>query len=180
MTFPGMCGKWYDWLLHYHSNSMFLIGHNFRGFSTFKQYAVRQPKSFRETHDCHMSLQVLCSNSIVQNCDKNLVNGRKGTTFNIRAEILTLDYEVSINSTYIRRSCLALLKKRRALLTSLREVNMKLHKAVNRSSNNFILPVSKSPTTQSNLFEGDFRQEQFTNLEANCLIFHQQFQWWNH
>ena len=34
MTFPGMCGKWYDWLLHYHANSMFLSGYNFGGFST--------------------------------------------------------------------------------------------------------------------------------------------------
>ena len=107
-----------------------------------------------------MSSCVLCSNSIVQNCDKNLVNGRKGTTFNVRAEILTLDYEVPINSPYICRSCLALVKKRRALLTSLGEVNSKLHKVVNRSSNNFMLPVSKSSTPQSNLFKGDFRQEQ--------------------
>ena len=34
VTFPGMCGKWYDWLSHYHANSMSLIGYNFRGFST--------------------------------------------------------------------------------------------------------------------------------------------------
>lgn len=119
---------------------------------------MRQRESFREKHS--MSSCVLCSNSIVQNCDKNLVDGRKGNTFNVRSEILTLDYEVLINSPYICRSCLALLKRRRALLTSLGEVNSKLHKVVNRSSNNFILPVSKSPTPQSNLFEGDFRQEQ--------------------
>ena len=34
VTFPGMWGKWYDWLLHYHANSVSLIGYNFRGFST--------------------------------------------------------------------------------------------------------------------------------------------------
>lgn len=107
-----------------------------------------------------MSSCVLCSISIVHNCDKNLVDGRKGTTFNVRAEILTLDYRVPINSSYICRSCLALLKKRRALLTSLEEVNSKLHNVVYRSSNNYIVPAGKSPTPQSNPFEGDFRQEQ--------------------
>ena len=45
-------------------------------------------------------------------------------------------------------------------MTSLEEVNSKLHNVVNRSSNSCILPVSKSPTPQSNLLEGDFRQEQ--------------------
>ena len=107
---------------------------------------------------------MLCSISIVQNCDKNLVDGRKGTTFNVRAEILTLDYRVPINSPYICRSCLALLKKRRALQTSLEEVNSKLHNVVYRSSKNCALPaalpVSKPPTPQSNPFEGEFRQEQ--------------------
>lgn len=115
---------------------------------------MRQPESFREKYG--MSSCVLCSNSIVQNCDKNLIDGRKGTTFNVRAEILTLDDRVPINSPYICRSCLALLKKRRALLTSLEEVNSKLHNVVNSC----IFPVSKSLTPQSNLLEGDFRQEQ--------------------
>lgn len=119
---------------------------------------MRKPKSFRQK--CGMSSCVLCSNSIVNNCDKNLVDGRKGTAFKVRAEILTLDYRVPINSPYICRSCLALLKKRRALVTSLEEVNSKLHNVVNRSSNSCILPVSKSPSPQSNLLEGDFRQEQ--------------------
>ena len=103
---------------------------------------------------------VLCSISIVQNCDKNLVDGRKGTTFNVRAEILTLDYRVPINSPCICRSCLALLKKRRALQTSLEEVNSKLHNIVYRLSKNCALPVSKPPTPQSNPFEGEFLQEQ--------------------
>ena len=115
---------------------------------------MRKPKSFRQK--CGMSSCVLCSNAIVNNCDKNLVDGRKGTAFKVRAEILTLDYRVPINSPYICRSCLALLKKRRALVTSLEEVNSKLHNVVNRSSNSCILPVSKSPSPQSNLLEGDF------------------------
>ena len=107
-----------------------------------------------------MSSCVLCSISIVQNCDKNLVDGRKGTTFNVRAEILTLDYRVPINSPHICRSYLALLKKRRALQTSLVRVNSKLHNVVYRWSKNCALPVSKPPTPQSNPFEGEFRQEQ--------------------
>ena len=90
---------------------------------------MRKPsKSFRQK--CGMSSCVLCSNSIGNNCDKNLVDGRKGTAFKVRAEILTLDYRVPINSPYICRSCLALLKKRRVLVTSLEEVNSKLHNVV--------------------------------------------------
>lgn len=33
LTFPGMSGKWYDWALHYHANSLFLNGYNFCYFS---------------------------------------------------------------------------------------------------------------------------------------------------
>ena len=44
--------------------------------------------------------------------------------------------------------------------------NSKLYKVVNRLSNNFILPVSKYSTPQSNLFKGDFRQEQPANRVA--------------
>ena len=128
------------------------------------RYSVRQPKSFRQK--CGMSSCVLCSNYIINNCDKNIVDRRKGTVFKVRAEILTLDYRVPINSPYICRSCLPLLKKRRALVTSLEEVNSKLHNVVNRSSNSCILPVSKSPTPQSNLLEGDFQQEQPWRTQA--------------
>ena len=74
---------------------------------------MRQPKSFQQKYGT--SSCVLCSNSIINNCDKNLVDERKGTAFNVQAEILTLDYRVPINSPYIWRSCLALRRKEECL-----------------------------------------------------------------
>jgi len=66
-----------------------------------------------------MSSCVLCSVGIVKNTDKNLVDGQRGNTFNVREELLSLEYKVEIDSTYICRNCLLALKKRRALLTNL-------------------------------------------------------------
>ena len=48
-----------------------------------------------------MSSRVLCRNNIVKNTDKNLVDVRKNTVFNVREEILSLDTAVVINSAHI-------------------------------------------------------------------------------
>ena len=59
-----------------------------------------------------MSSCVLCG---VKNTDKNLIDGRRGNSFKVREELLSLEYKVEINSTYICRNCLCALKKPRAL-----------------------------------------------------------------
>ena len=75
-----------------------------------------------------MSSCVLCGLDIVKNTDKNLVDGRRGNSFKVREELLSLECKVEINSTYICRNCLCALKKRRALLNNLHEVNSSIQK----------------------------------------------------
>ena len=86
---------------------------------------------------------VLFRNCLVNKCDKNLVDARKNTVFNARQEILSLDIKVEIYSTHICRNCLTLLKKSRALLKNLGEVNNKIHDTVKSSTSDFILPVGR-------------------------------------
>ena len=50
-----------------------------------------------------MSSCVLCGVDIVKNTDKNLVDGRRGNSFKVREELLSLKCKVEINSTYICR-----------------------------------------------------------------------------
>ena len=57
-----------------------------------------------------MSSCVLCGVDIVKNTDKNLVDGRRGNSFKVREELLSLEGKVEINSTYICRNCLCALK----------------------------------------------------------------------
>ena len=57
--------------------------------------------------------------TLYKNMDKNLVDGRRGNSFKVREELLSLECRVEINSTYICRNCLCALKKRRALLNNL-------------------------------------------------------------
>ena len=70
---------------------------------------------------------VLCCVAIVNKGDKNLVAGR--TEFNVKSEMLSLDFSVEFNSSYICRCCLVKLKKRRTLISTLREVNDSLRQA---------------------------------------------------
>ena len=101
---------------------------------------------------------VLCAMNIVKNCDKNLVVGRKNTVFNVREEILSLECEVVINTDYICRNCLAILKKRRALLTNLREVNKTIRKIT--SSKISSLPANITPVPYSGaLLESDLQEQ---------------------
>ena len=82
-----------------------------------------------------MSSCVLCGVDIVKNTDKNLVDGRRGNSFKVREELLSLECKVEINSTYICRNCLCALKKRRALLNNLHEVNSSIQKIPIRNKN---------------------------------------------
>ena len=77
-----------------------------------------------------MSSCVLCGVDIVKNTDKNLVDGRRGNSFKVREELLSLECKVEINSTYICRNCPCALKKQRALLNNLHEVNSSIQKIV--------------------------------------------------
>ena len=56
-----------------------------------------------------MSSCVLCGVDIVKNTDKNLVDGRRGNSFKVREELLSLECKVEINSTCICRNCLCAL-----------------------------------------------------------------------
>ena len=46
-----------------------------------------------------MSSWVLCGKSIVNNSDKNLVDGQESSTFNVPEESLSLESRVAIDST---------------------------------------------------------------------------------
>ena len=46
-----------------------------------------------------MSSWVLCGKSIVNNSDKNLVDGQESSTFNVPEELLSLESRVAIDST---------------------------------------------------------------------------------
>ena len=76
---------------------------------------------------------VLCCGDILKKGDKNLIEGR--TEFSPKSEIVSLDFSVELNSSYICRSCLVKLKKRRALISHFREVNDSLHQIYGKSSN---------------------------------------------
>ena len=82
---------------------------------------------------------VLCHGDILKKGDKNLIEGH--TEFSPKSEIVSLDFSVELNSSYICRSCLVKLKKRRALISHLREVNDSLRqiywKSLNAKSNSF-------------------------------------------
>ena len=96
-----------------------------------------------------MSSCVLCGIDIVKNTDKNLVDGRRGNSFKVREELLSLECKVEINSTYICRNCLCALKKRRALLNNLHEVNSSIPKIVQSKKCSAVpLPVPMPPSNQ--------------------------------
>ena len=75
---------------------------------------------------------VLCREDILKKGDKNLVEGR--TEFSPKSEIVSLDFSVEFNSSCIFRSCLVKLKKRRLLISHLREVNGSLRQIYWKSS----------------------------------------------
>ena len=108
---------------------------------------------------------VLCSIAIVKNGDKNLVEGR--SEFDAKSEILSLDFGVIICSPYVCKSCLAKLKKRRALISNLSDVNASLRHIYFSSANGSNREASyASATTKScsrSLFESD---EQLTKRVA--------------
>ena len=108
---------------------------------------------------------VLCGLGIAKNTDKNLVDGRRGNTFNVQGELLSLEYKVEIDSMYICRNCLSARKKRRALLTNLQEGNITIKKIVHsKKSSAFPLPVNVISTPSLNQLS--YSQEQATKRVA--------------
>ena len=105
----------------------------------------------------HSWVRVLCSIAIIKNGDKNLVDGR--TQFNVKSEILSLDFRVELKPSYICKSCLGKLKKRRALLSNLRDVNASLRQIYSSSSNGASSEESNTRMTTKTcsraLFESD-------------------------
>ena len=104
-----------------------------------------------------VSVCVLCSIAITKNGDKTLVDGR--TQFNVKSEILSLDFRVELKPSYICKCCLGKLKKRRALLSNLRDVNASLRQIYSSSSNGASSEESDTRMTTKTcsraLFESD-------------------------
>ena len=63
---------------------------------------------------------VLCFITIDKKYDKNIISG--SAELNVKDELLSLDFDVNLSSLYICRICKVRLKKRRSLITNLREV----------------------------------------------------------
>ena len=75
-----------------------------------------------------VSACVLCTVAIIKSGDKNLIDGR--AEFNAKTEILSLHFRVNIDrSSYICKSCLNKLRKRRSLISNLRDVNASLQES---------------------------------------------------
>ena len=65
----------------------------------------------------------VCTLSTVQNTNKNLFDCQRGFTFKVRAELLSMECKVEIESTYICRNC-----QRKRNESALHEVNIALFK----------------------------------------------------
>ena len=105
--------------------------------------------------DFLMSLCVLCNSAIIKNGDKNLIVGR--SEFNVKAEISTLEFSVDVSrSVYICKVCLSKLKKRRALISNLRDVNSSLRQSYSAfGSNPQLFTNATTKSTARTLFESD-------------------------
>ena len=130
---------------------------NLRFYSNFYYGLSKQDVSSMMSVGSLVSTRVLCSIAIIKNGDKNLVDGR--TQFNVKSEILSLDFRVDLKSSYICKSCLGKLKKRRALLSNLRDVNASLRQIYSSSSNGASSEESDTRMTTKTcsraLFESD-------------------------
>ena len=113
----------------------------------------------------------LCSIAIIKNGDKNLVDGH--TQFNVKSEILSLDFRVDLKSSYICKSCLGKLKKRRALLSNLRDVNASLRQIYSSSLNGASSEESYTRMTikmcSRALFESDVQPAKHVALQDGRL-----------
>ena len=63
----------------------------------------------------------VCTLSTVQNTNKNLFDCQRGFSFKVRAELLSMECKVEIDSTYICRNC-----QRKRNESALHEVNIAL------------------------------------------------------
>ena len=109
---------------------------------------------------------MLCSIAIIKNGDKNLVDGR--TQFNVKSEIFSLDFRVDLKSSYICKSCLGKLKKRRALLSNLRDVNASLRQIYSSSSNGASSEESDTRMTTKTCSRALF-EKRCSACEACCI-----------
>ena len=77
-----LIGSYFDTITSYQYRV--LIGYNFRGiFAGVVQGEPRYDSKTIWRSDRVMSSCVLCGNRILKNSDKNLVDGRQGTAFNV-------------------------------------------------------------------------------------------------
>ena len=91
--------------------------------------------------------EFVCTLCMVKNTDKNIFDGHRGFTFKVRAELLSMECKVEMDSTYICRNVLSVLKKRRVLLTNLDKVNCMIQKIIHSKKSSAIpLPVNLIPT----------------------------------
>ena len=110
-----------------------------------------------------MSSCILCGLQIVKNTDKNLVDGRRGNTFNVREELLSLEFNLEIDSLYICRNCLSALKTQRGLVMNLQEANSTIQKIAYAKSFSISSPVRVNAPSSSQLSSS---QEQTAKLVA--------------
>ena len=68
--------------------------------------------------------EFVCTLSTVQNTNKNLFDCQRGFSFKVRAELLSMECKVEIDSTYICRNCC----QRKRNESALHEVNIPLFK----------------------------------------------------
>ena len=98
----------------------------------------------------------VCTLSTVQNTNKNLFDCQRGFSFKVRAELLSMECKVEIDSTYICRNC-----QRKRNESALHEVNIALFK---RLSTRKRLPLFL--TSQCNPNQPSHSQVQSTKRDA--------------
>ena len=132
VTFSGMCGKWFDWLFPIHHYITEIARFDWLSFSRALQSEPSVQNlslSFATIIWCEiltMSSCVLCGVDIVKTRIKILLMVEGAIL--LKFERNCCECKVEINSTYICRNCLCALKKRRALLNNLHEVNSSIQK----------------------------------------------------
>ena len=110
---------------------------------------------FRTAANSKMS-SFVCTLSTVQNTNKNLFDCQRGFSFKVRAELLSMECKVEIDSTYICRNC-----QRKRNESALHEVNIALFKRLTTRKR---LPLFL--TSQCNPNQPSHSQVQSTKRDA--------------
>ena len=82
------------------------------------------PHQHRDNHRERFYDEFVCTLGTVQNTNKNLFDCQRGFSFKVRAELLSMECKVEIDSTYICRNCC----QRKRNESALQEVNIALFK----------------------------------------------------